>query len=355
MRGYIPLLLALSASYTTITALPKPRIQPRDDTTKPKYSVVPLEPGDDDPFSDGTGSEDGNGGSSSGNGDDDRGDAVTVIRTVVQTRKPVTQVITETGKPSIVTVPGKTVTKAVPTTVSVINVNDQPVVTQTVIVSHLSTSKPKASIEPTATQKPETTAQEPSDSLTSATAPGVTSQPQPKPEPQPSPQPQPQPQPEPDSSTSVESVQSIETSSAAYKTQSVIIETVTVTQSPPASASWSTDAGSEPTTLSIPTTLTAEVPDSTEAPSLDSSVIPTPPQETFVPDPASDQGESWSSVTAPYIPPVAPTTLLTSCITTTTTSEYQHITPEPIHSSKTHDDGAWHTTYPAWSDNDLAI
>ncbi|KAM0296358.1 hypothetical protein HYE67_008957 [Fusarium culmorum] len=343
MRGYIPLLLALSASFTTVAALPKPRIQLRDNASRPTYSVVPLEPGEDDPSSDGG---DGNGGSGSGSGngsgseDDNGDDVVTVIQTVVQTQKPVTQVITQTEKPSIITVPGKTVTKAVPTTVSIINLDDQPVATQTVTISHTSASASKKSEEPTATEEPETaeseavtTAQEPSDSLTSATAPGVTSQPQPNP------QPQPQPQPEPEPSTIVEPVQSIETS-AASETQSVVIETVTATLISSSSESWSA----------------TQAPESTAAPSLDSPVASIPPQETFVPDPASNQGqESWSSATAPYKPPVVPTTLLTSCITTTTTSAYQHITPEPAPSSKTHDNGAWHTTYPAWSDNDLAM
>jgi hypothetical protein len=255
---------------------------------------------------------------------------------VVQTRKPVTQVITQTGKPSIVTVPGKTVTKAVPTTVSIINLDDQPVVTQTVTVSHPSASTSK---KPTATQEPEitesqavTTARGSSVSLTSAAAPGVTSQPQPNPQPQPQPQPEPEPEPEPST------IRSIETP-ATPETQSIIIETVTVTRTSLTGESW----------------LATQSPESTVAPSLDSPVVSIPPQETFVPNPTSSQDESWSSVTAPYEPPVVPTTLLTSCITTTTTSDYQHITPESTPSSKTHDDGAWHTTYPAWNGNDLAM
>ncbi|KAH7005577.1 hypothetical protein EDB82DRAFT_521555 [Fusarium venenatum] len=337
MRGYIPLLLALSASCTTVAALPKPRMQLRDSASKPKYSVVPLEPGNDDPSSDGTGGEDGNGGSGSGGEDENGGDVVTVIQTVVQTRKPVTQVITQTGKPSIITVPGKTITRAVPTTVSIINLDDQPVVTQTVTISHPSASTSKKSGKPTATKEPETaesqavtTAQEPSDSLTSAAAPGVTSQPQPNPQPQP----QPQPEPEPEPST----IQIIQTPSTP-ETQSVIIQTVTVTQTSSTSESW----------------LATQVPESTAAPSSDSPVAPIPPQETFVPNPTSNEDESWSSITTPYEPPVVPTTLLTSCITTTTTSDYQHVTPEPAPSLKTHDDGAWHTTYPAWNGNDLAM
>jgi len=119
MRGYLPLLLALSASYTTITALPRPVIVAREPADEPKYSVVPLEPGDNDSGDDDSGSDDsesGSQGSGSGNGDDEDGDGiVTVIQTVVKTKKPVTHVVTKTGDASTVTAtaPGKTVTKAV--------------------------------------------------------------------------------------------------------------------------------------------------------------------------------------------------------------------------------------------------
>ncbi|KAH7197324.1 uncharacterized protein B0J16DRAFT_327935 [Fusarium flagelliforme] len=360
MRGSITLLLALSASYTTVTALPKPRVQPRDDAGKPKYSVVPLEPGDDDPASGGTGSGDGNGSSGSGDGDGDG--VVTVIRTVVQTPKPVTQVITRTGNPSIVTAPGKTVTKAVPTTVAVINVSDDPVVTQTVTVPRSSASKPKSTEEPSATQEPETTddevkptAQEPSDSLSSAPAPGVTPQPepqpQPKPQPNPQPNPQPEPQPEPEPSTSIASAESIETSSTKSDIQT-FPAVVTVTLRFPTSESLPTD--SEPTTLATQATQDAEAPENTSSPSWDSSVAPMPPQETFVQDPAGNNGETLSTATLPYYAPVAPTTLLTSWTTSTTSSDVHHITPEPVPSSKTPEDGSWRTTYPPWSD-DLAI
>jgi hypothetical protein len=68
MRGFIPLLLALSASYTTTTALPQPRIALRDTAAGPKYSVVPLEPGNDDPASGDVGNEGGNGSNGNGNG-----------------------------------------------------------------------------------------------------------------------------------------------------------------------------------------------------------------------------------------------------------------------------------------------
>ena len=347
MRGSLTLLLALSASYTTVTALPKPRIQPRDDAGKPKYSVVPLEPGDDDPASGGTGSGDGNGGSGSEDGDGDG--IVTIIRTVVQTPKPVTQVITRTGNPSIVTAPGKTVTKAVPTTVAVINISDDPAVTQTVTVPRSSASKPKSTEKLSATQEPETTegeakptAQEPSDFLSSVPAPEVTSQP----EPQPKPQPEPQPEPEP--STSVVSAESIETSSTTSDIQT-FPAVVTVTLRFPTSESSPTD--SEPTSLA---TQDAEAPENTSSPSWDSSVVSMPPQETFVQNPAGNNGETWSTATLPYYIPVAPTTLLTSFTTSTTSSDVEHITPEPVPSSKIPDDGLWRTTYPPWSD-DLAV
>jgi hypothetical protein len=85
-------------------------------------------------------------------------------------------------------------------------------------------------------------------------------------------------------------------------------------------------------------------------------VAPVPPQKTFVHEPAT-QGESWSTATAPYVPPVAPTTLLTFVITTTTTttSDFETETLEPISPSETQDDGAWHTSYPAWNGSVLAI
>ncbi|CAG7557058.1 unnamed protein product [Fusarium equiseti] len=353
MRGSLTLLLALSASYT-VTALPKPRIQPRDDAGKPKYSVVPLEPGEDDPAQGGTGSGDGNGSSGSGDGDGDGDGVVTVIRTVVQTPKPVTQVVTRTGNPSIVTAPGKTVTKAVPTTVAIINVSDDPVVTQTVTVPRSSASKPKSTEEPSATQEPETTgdevkptAQKPSDSLSSAPAPGVTPQPEPQPQPkpqpnpQPNPQPEPQPEPEPEPSTSIASAESIETSSTTSDIQT-FPAVVTVTLRFPTSESSPTD--SVPTTLATQATQDAEASESTSSPSWDSSVASIPPQETFVQDPAGNNGETWSTAT----------TLLTSLTTSTTSSDVHHITPEPVPSSKIPDDGSWRTTYPAWSD-DLAI
>ncbi|KAG5772673.1 hypothetical protein H9Q72_001271 [Fusarium xylarioides] len=349
MRGFIPLLLALSASYTTVIALPQPRIVHRDATAKPKYSVVPLEPGDDDPASgdlgggngDGNGNGNGNGGGSNGTGggssDNDGDGVVTVIRTV--TRKPVTKIVTQTEKPSIVTAPGKTVTKAVPTTVSVINMDDEPV-TETVTVPHPS-SKPTITQKPgSTTDKREPVAQSTTD-LSSATAPGVTSQP--------SPQPIPQPEPEPESPTNVESPQTTETSSTTCITD-YPPPVETVAQPPPTIESPAPVL--EPTNLLTQTSETAGAPEQTERPTPDAPVAPIPSQGSFVESHAT-QDQSWSTAAVPYEPPVAPTTLITLTITTTSITETS--SPESSSASKTHDNGAWHTSYPAWNGTALAI
>ncbi|KAF4456823.1 hypothetical protein F53441_1120 [Fusarium austroafricanum] len=352
MRGFIPLLLALSASYTTVTALPQPRIVHRQAAAKPKYSVVPLEPGDDDPASD-DGGGNGNGGSGKGsggdNGDKDGDGIVTVIRTV--TRKPITKIVTQTEKPSIITAPGKTVTKAVPTTVSVINLGDEPA-TETVTISHPS-SKPKAPKKTTTTQKSNTptdeskpTAQNTSEALSSTAAPGVTAQP----EPEPQPKPQPKPEPKPESSTIVESPQTTETPSTTCITDS-LSPVETVAQPPPASENSA--VGSNPTTLLTLTSQGAGAPEETAVPGPDSPVAPIPSQETFV-DGSATQDEPQYTATVPYVPPVAPTTPITFT-TTTTTSDSGHGTPEPSSLSKTQDNGAWHTSYPAWNGTVLAI
>ncbi|KAF4951234.1 hypothetical protein FGADI_7639 [Fusarium gaditjirri] len=349
MRGFIPLLLALSASYTTITALPQPRIVRRDATAKPKYSVVPLEPGDDDPASGdfGGGNGDGNGGSSNGsgggNGGNDGDGVVTVIRTV--TRKPVTKIVTQTEKPSIVTAPGKTVTKAVPTTVSVINMDDEPV-TETLTVPHPS-SKPKATGKPTITQQLGTTTDErepiaqSTTDFSSAAAPGVT--------PQPSPQPQPIPQPEPESPTNIEPPQTTEKSSITCITD-YPPPVETVAQPPPIIESPAPVSG--PTTLLTQTSESVGAPEQTERPTPDAPVAPIPSQGTFAESHAT-QGQSWFTAAVPYEPPVAPTTLIT--FTTTTTSITETSTLESSSASKTHDNGAWHTFYPAWNGTALAI
>ncbi|RBQ65207.1 hypothetical protein FVER14953_01111 [Fusarium verticillioides] len=342
MRGFIPLLLALSASYTTVIALPQPRFVPRDATAKPKYSVVPLEPGDDDPASGdlggGNGDGNGNGGSSNGSGGGSSGNdgdgVVTVIRTV--TRKPVTKIVTQTEKPSIVTAPGKTVTKAVPTTVSVINMDDEPV-TETVTVPQPSSKPTIIQEHGTTTDKREPIVQS-TTHLSSAAAPGVT--------PQPQPQPIPQPEPESESPTNVESPQTTETSSTTCTTD-YPPPVETVVQPPPTIES--PGPVSEPTTVLTQTSESAGAPEQTERPTPDAPVAPVPSQGTFVESHAT-QDQSWPTAAVPYEPPVVPTTLIT--LTTTTTSIS---TPESSSASKTYDNGAWHTSYPAWNGTALAI
>jgi hypothetical protein len=88
------------------------------------------------------------------------------------TRKPVTQIVTRTEKPSTITAPVKTVTKAitqaVPTTVSIINIDEGPV-TETATVPHPSPSKSEVSKKSTTTQEPAPTTDkpEPTDQSTS--------------------------------------------------------------------------------------------------------------------------------------------------------------------------------------------
>ncbi|KAF4445098.1 hypothetical protein FACUT_178 [Fusarium acutatum] len=347
MRGFIPLLLALSVSYTTVIALPQPRIVHRDATAKPKYSVVPLEPGDDDPASGdlggGNGDGNGNGGSSNGSGggssDNDGDGVVTVIRTV--TRNPVTKIVTQTERPSIITAPGKTVTKAVPTTISVINMDDEPV-TETVTVPHPISKTTTTQESGTTTDEREPIAQSTTD-LNSAAAPVVTSQPSPQP------QPIPQPEPEPESSTNVESPQTTETSSTTCITD-YPPPVETVAQPPPTIESPA--PVSEPTTVLTQTSESAGAPEQTERPTPDAPVASIPSQGTFVESHAT-QDQSWSTAAVPYGPPVAPTTLIT--LTTTTTSITETSTPESSSASKTYDNGAWHTSYPAWNGTALAI
>ncbi|KAF5018408.1 hypothetical protein F66182_9615 [Fusarium sp. NRRL 66182] len=359
MRRYIPLLLALSAYYTTITALPQPRIAPREPQTEPKYSVVPLEPGDDDPASGGLGSGDGgsSGGNGNGNGngggsgDEDGDGIVTIIQTVVRTRKPVTHthIITHTKEPDTITAPGKTVTKPVPTTVSVVDVNEEPVTETVTVIPQPSTARPEPSKESKPLSEPETTANKPrptaqntSKSLSSVAAPGVTSRPQPEP--------QPNPQPKPESTTIIEPPKTTESLSPTTYNPSTPPPVETVAQPPPAIESSA--GGLDPTTLLTLTSHNAGVPEKTAIPSSDYPVAPVPPQETGVGNPET-QRESWSTVAVPYVPPAAPTTLAT--FTITTTSSAQSEAPGSTSPSKTHDDGAWHTSYPAWNGTVLSV
>ncbi|GFP58044.1 hypothetical protein TASIC1_0009038100 [Trichoderma asperellum] len=116
MRGGVSLILALSTCLSFVAALPQPALVVRapaavDAHTKPKYSVVPLEPGEGQP---GGGNGGGGGGSNEGGGGGGDG-TVTVIETV-----------TEISKAS-------TVTRTVPTTVEIIDITAD--VTKTVLVT----------------------------------------------------------------------------------------------------------------------------------------------------------------------------------------------------------------------------
>ncbi|CAH0049864.1 unnamed protein product [Clonostachys solani] len=126
-------LLALSALLPTIAGLPYRALQPRAALTadKPKYSVVPLIPDENDNHN-GGGNGNGNGGDNPSNG------VVTVSLTVTKSGDTVTQ----TAEPT-------TVTQVVPTTIiSVIDLDDD--VTTTVYVVP-SVAPPAPSVEPTTT------------------------------------------------------------------------------------------------------------------------------------------------------------------------------------------------------------
>ncbi|PTB54146.1 hypothetical protein M431DRAFT_50433, partial [Trichoderma harzianum CBS 226.95] len=109
MRGDLSLILALSTCLSITAALPQRALvlrgSPVNDHKKPKYSVVPLEPGEGDPPGGGGGGNNGGGGG---------GGTVTVIETVVETKTPA-KTVTETAKAS-------TVTRTVPTTVSIVDI-----------------------------------------------------------------------------------------------------------------------------------------------------------------------------------------------------------------------------------------
>ncbi|KAH0491315.1 hypothetical protein TgHK011_002752 [Trichoderma gracile] len=119
MRSGVSLTLALSACLSIAAALPQPalilRVAAVDDHHKPKYSVVPLEPGPDQPGGGGDGGGNNGGGGGGGGGGSGGGDGtVTVIETLVKTKTPATTV-TEI-------VEGSTVTRTVPTTVSIVDI-----------------------------------------------------------------------------------------------------------------------------------------------------------------------------------------------------------------------------------------
>ncbi|POR31781.1 Uncharacterized protein TPAR_08012 [Tolypocladium paradoxum] len=92
MRGSVPLVAALSAYLSAAVALPQWGLLPRaasSDNQKPNYSVVPLEPGDDQP---------GNGGRGGGYG---ATDVAVVTQTITKTAEP--SIITKTAEPKTIT------------------------------------------------------------------------------------------------------------------------------------------------------------------------------------------------------------------------------------------------------------
>ncbi|KAF4981133.1 hypothetical protein FZEAL_3003 [Fusarium zealandicum] len=334
MRGFIPLLLALSASYTTTTALPQHRIIPREAVDKPKYSVVPLEPGDDDIELGEPGSGDDKS-HDKGKGDDTDGDGiVTVIETVVETRQPVTQVVTATEEPDTVTAPGKTVTKAitkcVPTTVSIIDMDEEPATQTVTVVPQPSAPKPKSPKESRPANKPNTTTS--TKDVPEPTCSSASKAPSSAPAPGPSAGPGPEPQPEsPTTSTLSETTQQ---TSSVVSESTYVAPVETIVQPPPVVQSSVAEAG--PTTLVTLTSNLGGVPKETTVPSQDSLKEPDP------------QPTTTKQMTVPTVQ----TTLITC---TTTTSFVQDIAPVPTPPSQAHGDGSWHTIYPVWNGTVSAI
>ncbi|KAG5924433.1 hypothetical protein E4U42_004632 [Claviceps africana] len=120
MQGPTAFVAVLSALLAVGAALPQTNVLPRAayGARKPKYSIVPLEPGDDGRRGSGTPR------------------AQTVVETVVKTQEPITKTITRTGAPV-------TVTEA-PTSVPVVPIgggNTNTIVTMTVYVTQESTSR----------------------------------------------------------------------------------------------------------------------------------------------------------------------------------------------------------------------
>ncbi|KAM5355962.1 hypothetical protein ACJ41O_002608 [Fusarium nematophilum] len=372
MRGFIPLLLALSASYTTVAALPQPRVVVREPADKPKYSVVPLEPGDDegsDPGDSGSGDDESDDkGKGDDHGDDDGDGVVTVIETVVKTREPVTHVVTKTGKPDTVTAPAKTVTKAIPTTVSVIDLEEGQVTRTITVVPQPSVPKSKAPKKPSPTEKAETTitlatgdltettSQPSSAILSSAAAPEATSEPQPQPEPESPTIAEPSESTGDLSSTTTES--GLETTITIGGSQEPIIGTFsttsdsasvatleTVVEPPPAVSSSIPRPDS--TTLVTLTSHAAAAPEETTEPSAIAPVEPSGPSETTL-----DIVAPEPTATVPFIAPIAPTTFITSAIITPGISSK---VSEPIPPPRTYDDGSWRSTYPAWNGTVLSV
>lgn len=153
MRRSVSLLLALPVYFSAAAVLPRvgpvPRVAAADDAERPKYSVVPLEPGDDGDDQPGGG----DGGDGDNGGDDDGDDVVTVIETLVKTRDPVTKSITHTRT---VSEEPDTVTKAVPVPTTIISIIDMDGEETTTVFVTPTVLPPPPPPEPTTTPSTDT-------------------------------------------------------------------------------------------------------------------------------------------------------------------------------------------------------
>ncbi|KAG6038377.1 hypothetical protein E4U41_004243 [Claviceps citrina] len=124
MQVPVSLVALLSALITVGAALPRANTLPRaaHAATKPKYSVVALEP-------DHGGKRGGKGG-----GGSNTSGAQNVVKTIVKTEEPVTQTVAKTGE-------RVTITKSAPTTVPVVPIKGTTMVTVTVTAEPTSRGK----------------------------------------------------------------------------------------------------------------------------------------------------------------------------------------------------------------------
>ncbi|KAG6005405.1 hypothetical protein E4U21_000185 [Claviceps maximensis] len=255
MRGPISLVAVLSALFAAGAALPQIKALPRaaDGAPKRKYSVVPLEPGDD-----------GRGGSKTSG-------AQTVVETIVKTEGPVTKYVTKTGSPV-------TVTESAPTGVPVVpiisNTNTYATVTITVHVTAQPTSMG-----------------------------GLVS--------------------------SITTISAATTSNVTVSA-STMTTRPTTTVTPPVSdlsTSWHVPHGNSTTSLHC-----------TEGTSTSSASISLTTSTTITTPSAHGPSREHSSSMA---------------LTTTTTSSTLPVTPSVVlsTSTRTYDDGMWHTAYPHWNES----
>ncbi|GAB0136064.1 hypothetical protein EsDP_00004381 [Epichloe bromicola] len=290
MRGPVYIIAVLSTLITAGGALPQPEVLPRaaDTTSKPKYSVVPLEPGDDDPSQ--GGGNGGNGGKGGNSGKEEHASSAhTVVKTVLKTEQPITQTVIRTEAPVIVT-------KPVPTTVFIIPIGGNKNATMTVAAEATSTavSKPcSVSVETSSKTSGSTTS-----ILTTLTA-----------------------------STSMQVISSATTSSAASTTFTHVssLETTQSTPSVKLRPPFSSKIWSIPTSNSI-------IRPSTNCTRPTSTISHT----------TTASGANRASPTSTLV-----TTTALTVVPTTFSTIFSP--PESSTSTKTYDDGQWHTTYPSWN------